>query len=440
MWKLWFATTALVLAVLFAPSGAGLTSALSDPATPTAAAAEGQIRAWITAAIPPDTGRDVDRLPVVALDAADDLSVVMALREQANLDAFRAAAEDDVFNVLRAVYTGPGSPVTSATVVGTYSVTSPRRARELRVLRVVLSASRARQFDWAQATPQDLFSAADVYRFYPPFGDDQGNPIAPPAASAQTEAPVISSPVNIGDRTIFLRCIGSGSPTLLLEAGYGDGGVSWAPVQIAASEFVRVCSYDRAGEERSDPPDHYPRTGAEVVADLHVALAKAEVAPPYLLVGQGHGALFSRLFAETYPQDVAGMLLLDPWPESFDSTLRTLVTDHQWQQYENLLANEPDTEVIDFPATYGELRDAGSLPDVPLLILSHGTPPAADGYPPAWPVAEQEQLWQHLQQAMAGLTPQGEQREVPGSGDMIQLAKPDVVIEAIREMVNGLRG
>ena len=88
---------------------------------------------------------------------------------------------------------------------------------------------------------------------------------------------------------------------MILEAGYGDNGTIWAPVQIHASEFVRVCSYDRAGLERSDPPDHYPRTGAEVVADLHAALTEAGVKPPYLLVGQSHGALFSRLFAADLP-------------------------------------------------------------------------------------------------------------------------------------------
>ena len=94
------------------------------------------------------------------------------------------------------------------------------------------------------------------------------------------EDPVISSPINIGDRLIFLRCIGSGGPTVILEAGYGDNGTIWAPVQIHASEFVRICSYDRAGLERSDEPEHYPRTGAEVVADLHAALQAAQVEPP----------------------------------------------------------------------------------------------------------------------------------------------------------------
>jgi pimeloyl-ACP methyl ester carboxylesterase len=168
-------------------------------------------------------------------------------------------------------------------------------------------------------------------------------------------------------------------------------------------------------------------------------LQAAQVEPPYLLVGQSYGALFSRLFAATYPDEVAGLLLLDPWPEDFDEQLKALVTDEQWTAYEGLLADEPDNEVIDFHATYDELRAAGPLPDVPLLILSHGQLPSAACCPAGWPIAEQEKLWQELQQELASLTPSGEQRRVPESGHMIHQAAPEVVIDAIAEMVERLR-
>jgi pimeloyl-ACP methyl ester carboxylesterase len=424
------------------PGAAGVSAQSATPPAAATTALDDRIRGWIEEAIDPDTGRGAIRLPAVGIDDTGDLTVVFAVREKDDLDAFRAAAEEDVFGILRAVYTEPDSPVRTATVVGTYSVTGARGARELPVMRTVLSAEHAGKIDWSNAAPQDLFSAADVYRLYPPFGDDQGNPVAPqnsPDPKVGGEDPVISSPINIGGRLIFLRCIGSGGPTVILEAGYGDNGTIWAPVQIHASEFVRICSYDRAGLERSDEPDHYPRTGAEVVADLHAALQEAQVEPPYLLVGQSQGALFSRLFAATYPGEVAGLLLLDPWPQDFDDRLHALVTDQQWTAYESLLASDPDNEVIDFHATYDELRSAGPLPDVPLLILSHGQPPTAEGYPAGWPVEEQEQLWQEEQQQLAHLTPHGEQRRVPESGHMIHQAAPDVVVAAIADMVEQLR-
>jgi pimeloyl-ACP methyl ester carboxylesterase len=434
--------TAVVASTLILFTGLpGVTAVSAQAGTPPAAATnalDDRIRGWIEAAIDPDTGRGVIRLPEVGIDDTGDLTVVFALREKDDLDAFRAAAEEDVFRILRAVYTETDSPVRTATVVGTYSVTETGKPRELPTLRTVLSAENASKIAWQTATPQDLFTAADVYRLYPPVGDAQGNPVAPmstPESKVSESASVISSPINIGGRLIFLRCIGSGGPTVILEAGYGDNGTIWAPVQIHASEFVRICSYDRAGLERSDEPDHYPRTGAEVVADLHATLQAAQVEPPYLLVGQSQGALFTRLFAATYPDEVAGLLLLDPWPEDFDDQLKALVTDQQWTAYESLLASDPDNEVIDFPATYEEIRAAGPLPDVPLLVLSHGQPPTAEGYPPGWPIAEQEQLWQRLQKDLAKLTPSGEQRVVPDSGHMIHQAKPDVVVDAIAEMV-----
>jgi pimeloyl-ACP methyl ester carboxylesterase len=403
---------------------------------------DARIRDSVEGAIDLDSGRGAIRLPAVWMDAAGDLTVVVALREKDDLDAFRAAAEDDVLRILRAVYTAENNPVQTATVVGTYPVTETGAPRELPVLRTVLSAPNAKQIDWNKAAPADLFTAADVYRFYPPFGDAAGNPIAPKSSllAPAHEDPIISSPIDIGDRLIFLRCIGSGGPTVILEAGYGDNGTIWAPVQIHASEFVRVCSYDRAGLERSDEPDHYPRTGADVVADLHATLQKADVKPPYLLVGHSYGVLFSRLFAQTYPKEVAGLLWLDPWPLDYDTELQALVTPRQWTAYERLLAADPDNEVIDFPATYQEIRAAGTLPDVPLLVLVHGQAPTAEGYPPDWPVTAQERLWQRLERDMATLTPQGQEQIVADSGHMIHQAKPYVVVDAIAQLVDQLRG
>ena len=202
----------------------GVTGVSAQPATPAAAPSplDERIRGWIENAIDPDTGRGAIRLPAVWIDDTGDLTVVFALREKDDLDAFRAAAEEDVFRILRAVYTESDSPVRTATVVGTYSVTETTYARELPMLRTVLSAQNAGKIDWENATPQDLFTAADVYRLYPPFGDEQGNPVAPissPVPKVAGEDPVISSPINIGDRLIFLRCIGSGGPTVILEAG-----------------------------------------------------------------------------------------------------------------------------------------------------------------------------------------------------------------------------
>ena len=255
----------------------------------------------------------------------------------------------------------------------------------------------------------------------------------PPVASPAD--PVFSSYVDIGGRLLFLRCIGSGGPTVILEAGYGDDGTIWSPIQLPISSFARVCSYDRAGLHRSDPPDAYPRTAKDVVADLHTLLTNAGVTPPYVLVGHSYGALYSRLYAATYPDEVAGMVLIDPWHEDYDERLRALVSPEQWTAYQAQLAEDPDYEAIDLETSYEQVRAAGP-PPVPVLVLSHGRPPDPACCPPGWPLEEQERLWQELQEELGLL---GRRVVVEGSGHMIHQAQPEAVIAAIREVVEAAR-
>lgn len=88
-----------------------------------------------------------------------------------------------------------------------------------------------------------------------------------------------------GGRQLSLRCLGAGSPTVLLDAGGANWSYTWRFVQPAMARFTRVCSFDRAGYGFSDPSDR-PATAANIVDDLHKALAKADLRPPYVLVGQ----------------------------------------------------------------------------------------------------------------------------------------------------------
>jgi pimeloyl-ACP methyl ester carboxylesterase len=434
------------------------TPAASPAATPTAVpTAADRLRAAVEAAIPPDTGRGAIRLPSVRIDDTSDVTVVMALRAANDLDAFRAAAESDAFEVAKAVYVDSRVPVRSLTVVGTYSETGTGPAREVPVLRMALSRENAGKIAWRSASPTALFTAADEYRFYPPFGDPEGHPVAPnatpgatpqpmptaivasPIATPAAEEPPISSPFDVGGgRLLFLFCIGSGGPTVLLESGSNDDGEIWGPVQIAASRFVRICSYDRAGLSRSDPPPNVPRTAADVVSDLHKLLTVAGVKPPYLLVGQGYGALFSRLFASTYPHDVVGMVLVDPWHEDFNDRLQAMVTPQQWDDYQAMLVGAWDYEAVDWPASYAELRAAGPLPRVPMIVLSHGQTPQPSCCPPGWPVQAQEKLWQSLQEKTAALIPDSRRIVVPDAGDMIHQSDPGVVVDAIRTVLQAV--
>ncbi len=116
--------------------------------------------------------------------------------------------------------------------------------------------------------------------------------------------------VEVGGQLLHLYCTGTGSPSVLLEAGTGDFSIIWALVQPGVSSFARVCSYDRGGYAWSDPGNR-PRTFAQLALELHTALERAHIKPPYICVGQSYGGLVVRGFAERYTSEVVGMVLVD---------------------------------------------------------------------------------------------------------------------------------
>src|SRR6185369_2447800 len=138
------------------------------------------------------------------------------------------------------------------------------------------------------------------------------------AICAQTEStpPPFPPPgklIDIGGWRLHLNCMGearASQPTVILESGIGDFSVEWALVQPSVARFARVCSYDRAGDGWSDLGPQ-PRTLRQIVYELHTMLDKSGVKPPLLLVGHSFGGLVVRLYAATYPTDVAGMVLVE---------------------------------------------------------------------------------------------------------------------------------
>src|SRR5438876_2741226 len=116
--------------------------------------------------------------------------------------------------------------------------------------------------------------------------------------------------VDIGGYRLHINCTGTGSPTVILDAGLGETSLDWSKVQPGVARFTRVCSYDRAGDGWSDT-GRGPRTSQQIVKELHLLLVHAQISGPYLLVGHSVGGLNMRLYAYRYPQEVAGMVLLD---------------------------------------------------------------------------------------------------------------------------------
>jgi pimeloyl-ACP methyl ester carboxylesterase len=134
----------------------------------------------------------------------------------------------------------------------------------------------------------------------------QAKPAAMPAELVQPHLVDIG-----GGRRLNFHCIGSGSPTIVFSQG-GDGMISnWAKVQPAASALTRTCFYDRAGFGYSDPPDK-PVTALSETDDLHALLRRAGIKGAVVLVGHSIGGFYATMYADRFPREVAGLVLVDP--------------------------------------------------------------------------------------------------------------------------------
>jgi pimeloyl-ACP methyl ester carboxylesterase len=140
------------------------------------------------------------------------------------------------------------------------------------------------------------------------IGAQQASPPASPSLR-------FTQTVTVDGRRLGLTCAGTGSPTVVLVGGgRRPAEVVWPTILDAIGPVTRVCAFDRAGLGPSDPQPHSPQTAADVVADLHAALAAAGETGPFVPVGFSLGGLFVRLYASTYPDEVAGLVLVDAGP------------------------------------------------------------------------------------------------------------------------------
>jgi len=108
-----------------------------------------------------------------------------------------------------------------------------------------------------------------------------------------------------------LYCTGSGSPTVVFDAGHQDWAPAWAVVQPQVAKWTRACSFDRPGYGFS-PPGPMPRTSERIATELHDALRALGITGPFVLVGHAFGATNMRTFADLYPAELQGLVLIDP--------------------------------------------------------------------------------------------------------------------------------
>ena len=301
----------------------------------------------------------------------------------------------------------------------------------------------------------------------------------PMPALAQSATPAAASPsaaggdfaglVDIGDRALYLECHGTGSPTVILVAGYRASARFWsddllhpdAPrtmVLPGVAETTRVCAYDRPGTyasigdddvvSRGDAVDQ-PRTAPEVVIELHALLEAAEVPGPYVLAGHSLGGFFARLYAATYPDEVVGIVLVDAYSELLEQVMppekwAALVRLNQGLNADTVIPipGYGDVETLSFGADNAVMREAvaaSPLGPMPLAILAHGKPFALPEDAQGLTAAEVEGYIRAENEAKAALVPDARFFVAVASGHDIHQDQPALVTEAIRQVVAGVR-
>jgi len=269
--------------------------------------------------------------------------------------------------------------------------------------------------------------------------------------------------VDVGGHRLHLRCAGSGTPTVLLESGLGETGAYWGWIWPAVARDTRVCVYDRAGRGWSDPVS-FPQDGVAVATDLHILLDRAHVSGPFVLVGHSSGAQYVRIFAGRYPEQVAGMVLLDGQPaEAFEGlpsypafyrafhriyavlpTLARLGVGRVVVQADLALpapAREMQRvhhasprlyrslrdEFEELPTALAQARSFQSLGDRPLIVVTAAQDPQAG--------------WLPLQDRMARLSTNSSHRVVPYTHNTLVTDRTaaQTSIHAIRDVVHAVR-
>lgn len=272
--------------------------------------------------------------------------------------------------------------------------------------------------------------------------------------------------VDVGGYRMHLYCLGAGSPAVVLDSGLSDYWLSWRKVQPKVAQFTRVCSYDRAGLGWSDPSPR-ARNSKVFAEELHTLLQRAQIPSPYVLVGHSMGGYDVRLFASLYRSEVEGMVLVDatdPYVLDRLPKLKHLTEDWcrslQRREYEMFFGlprlehscgnTYPDSaamrRAIECRGSYirethaecisvlgksvVQVRASGSLGNIPLVVISEDPNRNSKEFLPTFERGQAE---------LARLSANSQRVVATNSGHQIQLERPDLVIHAVRDVLERSR-
>jgi pimeloyl-ACP methyl ester carboxylesterase len=294
-------------------------------------------------------------------------------------------------------------------------------------------------------------------------------------AEAARGAPPLGRFYDVGGRRLMVYASGTGGPVVVLRPGAGLTGLGCLNLHEQVSQFATCVLYDRAGTGWSDPVP-LPRSATEVTDELRSLLRVAGMPAPYLFVGHSLGGIYARRFAQRFPEEVAGLVFMDPGHEDYTTKLPTpslgerlrtsfalfrallQLKRHYRGFFERMFADWPAPvrdslyeyhlkswriglkEAKNFASLCDEIRNGGDMPDVPLIVL---TGMAIDPFRAVFATdASQRQLNEvklAINQAIAKSVPRGQHRVLEDAAHAtFHIDRPDAVVETIRDLVNRL--
>lgn len=250
--------------------------------------------------------------------------------------------------------------------------------------------------------------------------------------------------VDVDNHKMSMYVSGTGKYTVVLEAGGSSNHKCWRAIDTSIAKITRVISYDRPGYLKSEVCEK-TRDAVTIAKELKEALQKSGYPPPYILVGWSMGGAFARVFCGLYPESVAGLILVDPTPEDVYARAakefpELMAEDSIYMKEIIASKNRPGErgEMIVFDSSMNQARlsDASHSTPTTLLIAAYGKAPGKFENDPNHPM---NRSWVEELIKWAGKRPNLHYKIIKNSGHHIAKLRPEVVINAITEMIGQVK-
>ncbi|WP_404466922.1 alpha/beta fold hydrolase [Planococcus rifietoensis] len=236
--------------------------------------------------------------------------------------------------------------------------------------------------------------------------------------------------VDIGGIQLYCKVLGerTDGPVIVFDSGYGVPTRRWNSIKAEVSSFSQVLIYDRAGLGRSTG-DSRPHHSLQNVANLRSLLQEKEIKPPYILVGHSFGGLNVRLYASMYPEEVAGLILLDSCHEDQNKLMADELSPDMQADYYGQFGAEGT--LAEFEESLEQVRKYKTLGDMPLTVVTGGNQPDH--------TEESRNHWMNFQRDLASLSTNSRHVILEDAVHFVHIDSPQAVIHEIQQMYDSLK-